>query len=108
LRTTGAILPCGKVTFSNKNFQIDYSKSGVNCGSRVLSGTIDVTLLTPGTFADPNAKLKIVYTDYKVLYYTNNQSITYNGTSYIINGPNGGTLLSLFKTTPDIVIHKVR
>lgn len=108
LRTTGEILPCGKVTFSNKNFQIDYSKSGINCGSRVVSGTISVTLLTSGSFSDPNARLKIVYSDYKVLYYTNNQSITYNGTSYITNGPNGGTLLSLFTTTPKTVVHKVR
>jgi len=106
MRTTGVILPCGSVTLNTKNFTIQYN--GVNCGSRTLSGSIDVTLLTSGVFSDPNAKLKIVYHDYKVLYYTNNQSITYNGTMYVTNGPNGGTLLSLFTTTPATVVHKVR
>ena len=106
LRTTGVILPCGSVTLNTKNFTIQYN--GVNCGSRVLSGSIDVTLLTAGVFSDPNAKLKIVYNNYKVLYHTNNQSITYNGTTYVTNGPNGGTLLSLFNTAPKVVEHKVR
>lgn len=107
MRTTGAILPCGKVTFNTTNFKIDYSKSGVNCGSRVISGNIDVTLLTEGTFADQDAKLKIVYNDYKVLYYTNNQSITYNGTTYVTN-TTGGTFIGLFTTTASTVEHKVR
>lgn len=106
LRTTAAILPCGSVTLNTQNFTIQYN--GVNCGSRTLSGSIDVTLLTPGVFSDPDAKLKIVYNDYKVLYYANNQSITYNGTMYVTNGPNGGTMLSLFTTTPTTVVHKVR
>lgn len=108
MRTTGVILPCGSITLNAKNFTIQYN--GVNCGSRVLSGSIDVTLLTSGVFSDPNAKLKIVYNNYKVLYHTNNQSITYNGTTYVTNGPNGknGTLLSLFTTTPKVVEHKVR
>lgn len=106
LRTTGAILPCGKVTFDTKNFTIDYSKSGINCGSRVLSGSIDVTLETSGTFADVNAKLKIVYHDYKILYYTNNQSITYNGTEYVTN-TSGGSFIELFGKQSSVV-YKVR
>jgi hypothetical protein len=106
LRTTGVVLPCGSVSLNAKNFTIQYN--GVNCGSRTLSGSIAVTLLTSGVFSDPNAKLKIVYNNYKVLYYTNNQSITYNGTMYVTNGPNGGTLLSLFTTTPATVVHEVR
>lgn len=113
LRTTAAILPCGSVSFNTnnntKNFTIQYN--GVNCGSRTLSGSIDVTLLTSGVFSDAGAKLEIVYHDYKVLYYANNQSITYNGKMYVTN-TTGGTLLSLFITTtpptPITVIHKVR
>jgi hypothetical protein len=110
LRTTtgGAILPCGKVTFNAKNFTIDYSKSGMNCGSRVLSGSVDVSLVSGNKFSDPGAILKVDYTNYKVLYYVNNQSITYNGISYVTNGPNGGTMINLYTTTPDTVQHKVR
>jgi hypothetical protein len=110
LRTTasGAILPCGKVTFNAKNFTIDYSKSGMNCGTRVLSGSVDVRLVSGTKFSDSGAVLKVVYTNYKVLYYVNNQSITYNGTSYVTNGQHGGTMVSLFTTKPDTVQHKVR
>lgn len=104
----GAILPCGKVTFNSKDFTIDYSQSGINCGSRVLSGSIEVSLLSGNKFSEPGATLQIEYKNYKVLYYVNNQSITYNGISYIKNGPNGGTLLTLFTTTPATVAHQVR
>ncbi|WP_299253421.1 hypothetical protein [uncultured Cytophaga sp.] len=110
LRTTagGAILPCGKVTFNAKSFTIDYSKSGMNCGTRVLSGSVEVSLFSGNQFSDPGAVLKIEYTKYKILYYVNNQSITYNGISYVTNGPNGGTMLSLYTTTPATVEHRVR
>jgi hypothetical protein len=107
-RTSGAILPCGKVTFNTKNFTIDYSQTGVNCGSRVLSGSIDVTLVSGTTFADAGAKLKIVYNDYKVLYNVNKQSITYNGTAYVTN-VDGGTFVDLFTATSTVTVtHKVR
>src|SRR6478735_1274881 len=37
--TTASLLPCGIVTFSAKNFTIDYNQSGSNCTRyRVLSG----------------------------------------------------------------------
>jgi hypothetical protein len=110
LRTTAsnAILPCGSVTFNTNNFTINYSASGVNCGSRVLSGTIDVTLVSGAKFSDAGAKLKIVYTNYKVLYAHTQQSVTYNGTTYTTN-VSGGTLISLFTNTPNAeVIHTVR
>ena len=109
LRTSGTLLPCGKVTFNKKDFSIDYSQSGSNCNPyRVLSGKIDVTLVNGTKFSDQDAKLKVVFTDYKVLYINSNQSVTYNGTSYITN-TSGGSLITLFTNTPNAeVIHKVR
>jgi hypothetical protein len=109
LRTSGTVLPCGKVTFDKKNFTIDYSQSGSNCNPyRVISGSIDVTLISGTTFSDQNAKLKVVFTNYKVLYTNSNQSVIYNGTAYITNA-SGGSLITLFTNTPNAeVIHKVR
>ena len=49
-RTSGEVLPCGKVTFSTKNFKIDYGQSGINCGMKVISGSIDVTLVEGTSF----------------------------------------------------------
>jgi len=107
MRTSGAILPCGSVTIDTTHFTINYN--GVNCGTRVLGGSIDVTLVSGTKFSDPNAVLRIIFQNYKVLYQTNNQSITYNGTSYITNGPNGGSLLSLFTSTSALTVeHKER
>jgi hypothetical protein len=105
-RTAGVNLPCGKVTLSGKNFSIKYS--GVNCGTRVLSGSINVTLL-PGTtsFSDVDAKLQVDFVNYRVYYYSSKETLTYNGTTYIKN-LTGGTLASLFTTTPGTVIHQVR
>ena len=114
LRTTNtALLPCGRVTFNlnnnSKNFSIDYSQSGSNCTrARVLSGSIDVTLVNGTTFADINAKLKVVFNNYKVLYSNSNQSVTYNGIAYITN-TSGGSLIGLFASTPNAeIIHTVR
>jgi len=92
-RTTAAILPCGIVSLNKRNFTITYG--GVNCGSRVLSGSITVNLIKGNLFSDSLAVLQITYNNYKVLYYANNQSITYNGTSYVTN-TTGGALISLF------------
>lgn len=110
MRTTStSLLPCGRVTFSSKNFSIDYSQSGSNCTPyRVLSGSIDVTLVSGTTFADVDAKLKVVFTNYKVLYSNSNQSVIYNGTAYITN-TSGGSLIGLFTSTPNAkIIHSVR
>lgn len=74
----------------------------------MLSGTITVTLVSGTAFTDQNAKLKVVFTNYKVLYTNSNQSVVYDGTSYITN-ISGGSLVSLFTSTPNAeVIHKVR
>ncbi len=109
MRTSATILPCGKVIFDKKNFKIDYSQSGSNCNPyRILSGSIDVTLVSGTSFSDQNATLKVVFANYKVLYTNSNESVIYNGTAYITN-TSGGTLISLFTNTPNAeVIHKVR
>ncbi|WP_018341744.1 hypothetical protein [Cytophaga aurantiaca] len=114
LRTTStAILPCGKVTFNlnsnSKNFSIDYSQSGSNCTPyRVLSGSIDVTLVNGTYFSDQGSKLQVVFNKYKVLYTNSNQSVTYEGTTYITN-TSGGSIIGLFTSTPNAeIIHKVR
>lgn len=105
-RTAAVVLPCGNVSLNGKNFTIEYN--GANCGSRVLSGSIDVSLVAGEKFSDQNAKLQINFNDYKVLYNANNQSIVYNGTAYVINAT-GGTLISLFINTPNVIVeHKVR
>ena|GEM_PF-1463267 len=105
-RTTAAILPCGIVSLNKRNFTITYG--GVNCGSRVLSGSIAVTLIKGNLFSDSGAVLKIVYNNYQVLYYANNQSITYNGTSYVTNAT-GGALLTLFTGALNVKLsHRVR
>lgn len=107
-RIAGVILPCGKVTFNTKNFTIDYGQSGINCGVKVLSGSIDVTLVEGSAFKEQNAKLKVVFNNYKVLYGLSKQSVTYNGTAYVTN-KTGGTLVSLFSNTQNVeVIHTVR
>jgi hypothetical protein len=92
-RTTAAILPCGIVSLNKRNFTITYG--GVNCGSRVLSGSISVALIKGNVFSDQGAELQITYSNYKVLYYANNQSLTYNGTAYVTN-TTGGALITLF------------
>lgn len=111
LRTTTALLPCGRVTFNlnnnSNNFSIDYSQSGSNCTPyRILSGSIDVTLVNGTTFADVDAKLKLVFNNYKVLYTNSNQSVTYTGTTYITN-TSGGSLFELTELNSKI-IHSVR
>ncbi len=106
MRTQAVVLPCGNVSFNKDSFKIVYG--GINCGSRMLSGSIDVSLISGDKFSDPDAKLKVVFKDYKVYYNASKQSIVYNGTAYVINGPNGGTLISLFTTAPKTVVHKVR
>lgn len=107
-RTAGEILPCGKVTLDTKNFTIDYGKSGLSCGSKVISGSIDVTLVEGTNFKEQNAKLKVVFNNYEVLYALSKQSVTYNGTAYVTNN-SGGTLVSLFTNTPNVeVVHTVR
>lgn len=109
MRTSGAILPCGRVTFNTKNFTIDYSQSGSNCTPyRTISGSIDVTLVSGTYFSDQNAKLRVVFNNYKVLYTNSNQSVTYNGTAYITN-TSGGSMIGLFTSTPNAeIIHSVR
>lgn len=108
LRTSGAVLPCGKVTFNTKNFSIEYGQSGTRCGMKVISGTIDVSLVEGTYFTDAGAKLKVVFTNYEVLYALSRQSVTYNGTAYVTN-QTGGTLLSLFTNTPNAkVVHTIR
>ena len=105
-RTSGVVLPCGNVTINtSKGFTISYN--GVNCGTRVLSGSVTATLVTGTKFSDVGAKLKVVFADYKVYYNSSKQYIIYNGTKYITN-ETGGTLVSLFTTTPNTVIHHVR
>lgn len=107
-RTSGAILPCGKVTFNTKNFTIDYGQSGVNCGMKVISGSIDVTLVEGASFNEQNAKLKIQFNNYEVMYALSKQSVTYNGAAFVTN-KSGGTLVSLFTNTPNVeVVHTVR
>jgi len=107
-RISGAILPCGTVTIDTKNFKIDYGQSGVNCGAKVLSGSIDVTLVEGTKFSDQDAKLKIVFTNYEVQYALSKQSVTYNGIAYVTN-QSGGTLLSLFTNTANAkVVHTIR
>jgi hypothetical protein len=98
-------LPCGSVTLNTNNYTITYN--GVNCGSRVLSGAIDVALVSGTKFSDINAKLSITFTDYKVHYNSSGEEIVYNGTVYTTNF-SGGTLASLFTTTPKTVVHKTR
>jgi hypothetical protein len=104
-RGSAVVLPCGSVTLNTNNYTINYN--GVNCGSRVLSGSIAVTLVSGTKFSDANAKLQIVFNNYKVHYNASGEEIVYNGTTYITNST-GGTLASLFTTTPGTVIHKTR
>lgn len=104
-RGSAVVLPCGSVTLNTNNYTISYN--GVNCGSRVLSGSIAVTLISGTKFSDPNAKLQIVFNDYKVHYNASGEEIIYNGTTYTTNAT-GGTLASLFTSTPGTVIHKTR
>jgi hypothetical protein len=102
------VLPCGNVTLNAQNFTIDYSNS-TTCGSRVLSGTVAVELQAGHTkFSEQGAVLKFTFTNYKVLYTSTNQSLTYNGTAYVTN-TSGGKLLDLFTlTTGTTVEHKIR
>jgi hypothetical protein len=107
-RKSAVVLPCGSVTLNSKNFTIQYN--GVNCGSRVLSGSINVTLVNQAgitKFSDAGAKLRVEFVNYKVYYNASKESIVYNGITYTTN-TSGGTLASLFTTTPGTVIHKVR
>ena len=107
-RISGAVLPCGTVTIDTKNFKIDYGQSGVNCGAKVLSGSIDVTLVEGTKFSDQDAKLKVVFTNYEVQYALSKQSVTYNGIAYVTN-QSGGNLLSLFTNTANAkVVHTIR
>jgi hypothetical protein len=104
---TAVVLPCGNVTLTGKNYTIAYG-SGTNCGGRVLSGDINVELVSGTKFSDVNAKLKITFTNYKVVFSGSNQALTYSGVAYVTN-TSGGTLYSLFtNTTPTTVVHKVR
>lgn len=99
-------LPCGNVTLNAQNFTIDYSNS-TTCGSRVLSGTVAVELQNGHTkFSEQGAVLKFTFTNYKVLYTSSNQTLTYNGTAYVTN-TSGGKLLDLF-TGAATIEHKVR
>ncbi|MCU0417194.1 MAG: hypothetical protein MUE33_08405 [Cytophagaceae bacterium] len=103
---TALTLPCGNVTLNTQNFTINYGTS-TTCGSRVLSGTVLAELVEGTRFRDQNAVLKLTFINYKVLYTSTNQSLTYNGIAYVTN-TTGGTLLSLFTTTPVTVTHKIR
>ena len=107
-RASAVVLPCGNVSLSGKNFTIKYN--GVNCGTRVLSGSISVTLVADAgitKFSDVNARLKVDFLNYVVYYNASKEKLTYNGTTYITN-LTGGTLSSLFTNTQGIVSHKVR
>jgi hypothetical protein len=97
------VLPCGKVTLNSKNFKIEYNDTV--CGSKVMSGSVDVQLIKGNKFADTNAVLKVTFTDYKVYYNASKTSVTYNGIQYITNA-SGGSYADLIKTTT--LIHKVR
>jgi hypothetical protein len=104
---TAVVLPCGNVTLTGKNYTIAYG-SGTNCGGRVLSGDINVELVSGTKFSDVGAKLKITFTNYKVVFSGSNQALTYSGIAYVTN-TSGGTLYSLFaNTTPTTVIHNIR
>ncbi|MBC7485787.1 MAG: hypothetical protein H7282_03425 [Cytophagaceae bacterium] len=103
-RASAVNLPCGSVVINAKNFTITYN--GVNCGSRVLGGSIAVTLVSGTKFSDVNAKLKIVFDNYKVHYNSSGEEIVYNGTTYTTNS-SGGKLADLF-TGAATVIHKTR
>lgn len=100
------VLPCGNVTINTQNFTIDYSNS-TTCGSRVLSGTVAVELQAGHTrFSEQGAVLKFTFTNYKVLYISSNQSLTYNGIAYVTN-TSGGTFVDLF-TSVATIEQKVR
>lgn len=107
-RASAVVLPCGNVSLNGQNFSIQYN--GVNCGTRVLSGSISVTLMPDAgitKFSDEGARLQVVFNNYTVFYYASREALVYNGTTYITNF-SGGTLSSLFTTTPGTVIHTVR
>jgi len=104
-RTTAVDLPCGTVTLNTNNFTIIYG-NGVSCGSRVISGSIDVTLFSGVKFSDSAAVLRVIFTNYKVHYNASGQNIIFNDTLYITNAT-GGKLSSLVSASGTI-IHRTR
>lgn len=103
-KVEAVVLPCGNVTLNTNNFTITYN--GVNCGSRILGGSIDVELINGTKFSDVNAKLKITFNNYKVHYNASGEEIVYNGTMYTTNAT-GGKLVNLFTNAGNIV-HRTR
>lgn len=104
-RGSAVNLPCGSVTLNTNNYTINYN--GVNCRSRVLSGTIDVELVSGTKFSDVNARLKITFNNYKVHYNSSGEEIVYNGVTYTTNST-GGKLISLFQGSTTSIVHKTR
>lgn len=97
------VLPCGKVTLNPKSFKIDYNDT--TCGSKVLSGSIDVTLKKGNKFSDIDAELEVKFTDYKVYYNASKSSVTYNG-KQIIKNITGGKFADL--KSANSISHSVR
>lgn len=86
----GIALPCGVIQLDSSGgvyvFRYD---STVNCGIRKLSGAITASLAQGSGWSDVNARLKLTFINYKVLYIPNNQELEFNGSIFITNRDGG-------------------
>jgi len=107
-RTEGFIKPCDASLDSSSSktnkYILKYDK-GSACGyiNGIRSGSIEVSLIAGTKWSDANAKLKIVFNNFKIKNVSN-KNITFNGTKYIEN-VTGGFVKNLAQD--DSITHKI-
>lgn len=91
---SGVILPCGVIKLDSTSipgvYKFVYDST---CGVRVLSGSISARL-SSGPWNQQGAMLELTFTNYRVLYTKNNQTLEFNGPIRIENAL-GGTLFDV-------------
>lgn len=103
----GVILPCGvvKIDSTGGAYKFVYDNT-TNCGKRVLSGSITASLIAGTKWEDAGAQLQLTFTNYEVLFTTNNQVLTFNGTLTITN-KDGGKWWHVLDPNNQTIIHTI-
>ncbi len=104
---SGVILPCGVVRIDSTGgtYKFVYD-STTNCQKRVLSGSITASLISGTMWSDSGAQMTLTFTNYKVLFTVNNQTLTFNGVLTITN-VNGGKVWMVLSPTNKTIVHKI-
>jgi len=106
--SSGVILPCGvvKIDSTGGSYRFVYDSTS-NCRKRILSGSITASLITGSKWEDKGAQIQLLFTNYKVFFVVNNQTLTFNGPLTITNRDGGKLWNVLTAGGNKVIIHTV-